>query len=129
MPSSRTMTGYVLRAVPNHLLFNISIISERARELTVMSTPLEMPDVVLRWLTGTALGQTSTTSAAAGEFHFSRALIEVANPTRYAIERSSTYISIYFWERGSSSVPNGVKYPGGTVDTSTWVIHPYRHLG
>ncbi|KAH0828177.1 2 beta-glucan [Lanmaoa asiatica] len=40
----------------------------------------------------------------------------------YAIERSSTYISIYFWERGSSSVPSQVKNPGGTVDTSTWGI-------
>ncbi|KAF8432251.1 glycoside hydrolase family 16 protein [Boletus edulis BED1] len=38
----------------------------------------------------------------------------------YAIERSSTYISIWFWERGSSSIPSQVKYPGGTVDTSTW---------
>jgi len=38
----------------------------------------------------------------------------------YAIERSSTYISIYFWEHGSSSVPSQVKYPGRTVDTSTW---------
>ncbi|KAF8432247.1 2 beta-glucan [Boletus edulis BED1] len=38
----------------------------------------------------------------------------------YAIERSSTYISIWFWERGSASIPSQVKYPGGTVDTSTW---------
>ncbi|KAF8125507.1 2 beta-glucan [Boletus edulis] len=38
----------------------------------------------------------------------------------YAIERSSTYISIWFWERGSSSIPSQVKYPRGTVDTSTW---------
>ncbi|KAN0091572.1 glycoside hydrolase family 16 protein [Tylopilus felleus] len=38
----------------------------------------------------------------------------------YAIERTSTYISIYFWERGSSSVPSEVKQPGGTVHPSTW---------
>ncbi|KIJ63544.1 glycoside hydrolase family 16 protein [Hydnomerulius pinastri MD-312] len=38
----------------------------------------------------------------------------------YAIERSATYISIYFWERGSSSVPSEVSTPGNTVDTSTW---------
>ncbi|KAG6375303.1 glycoside hydrolase family 16 protein [Boletus reticuloceps] len=38
----------------------------------------------------------------------------------YAIERSSTHIAIWFWERGSSSIPSQVKYPGGTVDTSTW---------
>ncbi|KAH7909590.1 glycoside hydrolase family 16 protein [Hygrophoropsis aurantiaca] len=38
----------------------------------------------------------------------------------YAIERTSSYISIYFWERGSTSVPNDVKYPGFTINTSTW---------
>ncbi|KAH0835850.1 glycoside hydrolase family 16 protein [Lanmaoa asiatica] len=38
----------------------------------------------------------------------------------YAIERSATYISIYFWERGSSTVPSQVSSPGSTVDTSTW---------
>ncbi|KAG8216684.1 glycoside hydrolase family 16 protein [Butyriboletus roseoflavus] len=38
----------------------------------------------------------------------------------YAIERSATYISIYFWERGSTTVPCQVVYPESTVDTSTW---------
>ncbi|KAH7910071.1 glycoside hydrolase family 16 protein [Hygrophoropsis aurantiaca] len=38
----------------------------------------------------------------------------------YAVERSATYISIYFWERGSTSVPSEVSSPGTTVDTSTW---------
>lgn len=38
----------------------------------------------------------------------------------YAVEKSSTYISIYFWERGSSSVPSQVTSPGSTIDTSTW---------
>ncbi|KAJ8586640.1 glycoside hydrolase family 16 protein [Rhizopogon salebrosus TDB-379] len=38
----------------------------------------------------------------------------------YAIERSSSYIKIFFWERTSGSVPSSVKYPGSSVDTSTW---------
>ncbi|KAN0091585.1 glycoside hydrolase family 16 protein [Tylopilus felleus] len=38
----------------------------------------------------------------------------------YAIERSATDISIYFWERDSSSVPSEVKQPGDTVRPSTW---------
>ncbi|KAH7920553.1 glycoside hydrolase family 16 protein [Leucogyrophana mollusca] len=38
----------------------------------------------------------------------------------YAIERTGTYISIYFWERGSTSVPSEVKTPGSTINTSTW---------
>lgn len=91
------------------------------------STPLVMMDVVFKPMITTALGQTLTTSAVAGEFRllFLQGSIEVANPTRYAIERSSTYISIYFWERGSSSVPSEVKFPGSTVDTSTWVVNSY----
>ncbi|KAH7883436.1 glycoside hydrolase family 16 protein [Phlebopus sp. FC_14] len=38
----------------------------------------------------------------------------------YAIERTSTFIKIYFWERGSTSVPGDVKAPGSTVNTDTW---------
>ncbi|KAG9313625.1 glycoside hydrolase family 16 protein [Chiua virens] len=38
----------------------------------------------------------------------------------YALERSATYVSIWFWERGSSSVPSEVTSPGSTIDTSTW---------
>ncbi|KIJ63545.1 glycoside hydrolase family 16 protein [Hydnomerulius pinastri MD-312] len=38
----------------------------------------------------------------------------------YAIERTSTFIKIYFWERGSTSVPSDVKTPGSTVNTSNW---------
>lgn len=38
----------------------------------------------------------------------------------YAIERSSSYISIFFWERTSDSVPSDVKSPGSSVDTSNW---------
>ncbi|KAI6026144.1 glycoside hydrolase family 16 protein [Pisolithus microcarpus] len=40
----------------------------------------------------------------------------------YAIERTSTFIKIYFWERGSSSVPNDVQYSGTSVNTSNWGI-------
>ncbi|KAF8432245.1 glycoside hydrolase family 16 protein [Boletus edulis BED1] len=38
----------------------------------------------------------------------------------YAVDRSPTYIAIYFWERGSTSVPSEVEYPVDKVDTSTW---------
>ncbi|KAG6369710.1 hypothetical protein JVT61DRAFT_13687 [Boletus reticuloceps] len=38
----------------------------------------------------------------------------------YAVDRSPTYIAIYFWERGSTSVPSQVEYPVDKVDTSTW---------
>ncbi|KIJ09998.1 glycoside hydrolase family 16 protein [Paxillus involutus ATCC 200175] len=38
----------------------------------------------------------------------------------YAIERTSTFIKIYFWERGSALVPSDVIYPGTTVNTGNW---------
>ncbi|KAG8214261.1 hypothetical protein J3R82DRAFT_11073 [Butyriboletus roseoflavus] len=38
----------------------------------------------------------------------------------YAIERTSNFISVYFWERNSPLVPNDVKYPGSSVDTDSW---------
>ncbi|KAI6121440.1 glycoside hydrolase family 16 protein [Pisolithus sp. B1] len=38
----------------------------------------------------------------------------------YVIERTPTFINIYFWERGSSSVPNDVQHPGTSVNTNDW---------
>ncbi|KAG2158672.1 2 beta-glucan [Suillus bovinus] len=38
----------------------------------------------------------------------------------YAIEKRSSYIKIFFWERTSSSVPSDVKSPGPSIDTSHW---------
>ncbi|KAG2121768.1 glycoside hydrolase family 16 protein [Suillus clintonianus] len=38
----------------------------------------------------------------------------------YAIERRSSYIKIFFWERTSGSVPSDVKSPGSSVNTSNW---------
>ncbi|KAF9218745.1 glycoside hydrolase family 16 protein [Gyrodon lividus] len=38
----------------------------------------------------------------------------------YAIERTSSFIKIFFWERGSTSVPSDVQYPGASVDTDNW---------
>ncbi|KAL4062153.1 glycoside hydrolase family 16 protein [Scleroderma citrinum] len=37
----------------------------------------------------------------------------------YAIERSSSFIKIWFWERGSS-VPGDVRNPGPSVNTNNW---------
>ncbi|KAF8839837.1 glycoside hydrolase family 16 protein [Paxillus ammoniavirescens] len=40
----------------------------------------------------------------------------------YAVERTATYISIFFWERDDASVPRQVSHPGQTVNPSTWGI-------
>ncbi|KAG2158677.1 2 beta-glucan [Suillus bovinus] len=38
----------------------------------------------------------------------------------YAIEKHSSYIKIFFWERTSSSVPSDVKSPRLSINTSHW---------
>ncbi|KAG8730200.1 hypothetical protein FRC12_020421, partial [Ceratobasidium sp. 428] len=38
----------------------------------------------------------------------------------YAMERTTTYIKVWFWPRNSGSVPAGVKSGAGSVDTSTF---------
>ncbi|KAG0701161.1 glycoside hydrolase family 16 protein [Suillus ampliporus] len=38
----------------------------------------------------------------------------------YAVERSTSYIRVFFWERTSGSVPSEVSSPGSSIDTKTW---------
>ncbi|KIM58360.1 glycoside hydrolase family 16 protein [Scleroderma citrinum Foug A] len=38
----------------------------------------------------------------------------------YAIERTPSFVKMYFWERGSSSVPSDVQYPGSSVNPDNW---------
>ncbi|EUC65412.1 family 16 endo-1,3(4)-beta-glucanase from glycoside hydrolase, putative [Rhizoctonia solani AG-3 Rhs1AP] len=38
----------------------------------------------------------------------------------YAMERTSTYIKVWFWPRNSATVPAQVKNGGSSIDTSTW---------
>ncbi|KAJ3477504.1 hypothetical protein NLI96_g10422 [Meripilus lineatus] len=38
----------------------------------------------------------------------------------YAMERTSTFIKVWFWPRNSGSVPSGVKNGGSSVDTANW---------
>ncbi|KAF8609501.1 putative laminarinase [Ceratobasidium sp. AG-I] len=38
----------------------------------------------------------------------------------YAMERTNTYIKVWFWPRGSRTVPAQVKSCGAVVDTRTW---------
>jgi hypothetical protein len=41
---------------------------------------------------------------------------------RYAMERTSTYIKVWFWSRTDGSVPAEVKNGATSIDTSNWVI-------
>ncbi|EGN97292.1 glycoside hydrolase family 16 protein [Serpula lacrymans var. lacrymans S7.3] len=38
----------------------------------------------------------------------------------YAVERTNSAISVWFWERGSTSVPSQVSSGASSIDTSTW---------
>ncbi|KAG8706067.1 hypothetical protein FRC11_008536 [Ceratobasidium sp. 423] len=38
----------------------------------------------------------------------------------YAMERTSTYIKVWFWPRNSATVPSQVKNGASSIDTSTW---------
>ena len=42
---------------------------------------------------------------------------------RYAIERTSSFIKVFFWSRKSIAiqVPKDVTRPGPTINTDTWV--------
>jgi hypothetical protein len=40
---------------------------------------------------------------------------------RYAIERTSTFISVWFWSRNAANVPADVKAGGTAVNTGNWV--------
>ena len=39
------------------------------------------------------------------------------------MERTDTYISIWFWERGDASAPSDATSGATTIDTSNWVSH------
>ena len=40
---------------------------------------------------------------------------------RYAIERTPSFINVFFWSRQSASIPSDVLNPGLTIDTDNWV--------
>ena len=39
----------------------------------------------------------------------------------YAMERTTTFIKVWFWPRNSGSVPTAVRNGGTTVNTGNWV--------
>lgn len=44
---------------------------------------------------------------------------------RYAVERTNSFINVWFWARNDITVPPEVAYGGFTVDTDVWVSN--RH--
>lgn len=75
----------------------------------------------------------STLPAEDGTLVFARSfcLGELTFPTlplpRYAMERTSTHISLWFWSRTDASVPAEVKNGSGAVSPATWGT-PYANF-
>jgi hypothetical protein len=65
----------------------------------------------------------STHTKVDGKAMFSRLTMRSDLFCRYAVERTSTYMKIWFWSRRDLSVPDEVKFgpTSGTIDTETWV--------
>jgi len=40
---------------------------------------------------------------------------------RYALERTDSFIKVWFWSRTASGIPSEVQNGGGSVDTDNWV--------
>ena len=40
---------------------------------------------------------------------------------RYALERTDSFIKVWFWGRGSGSTPDEVANGAGSIDTDNWV--------
>lgn len=38
----------------------------------------------------------------------------------YALERTSSFVKVWFWERGDGSIPSDVSSGGTSVDTDSW---------
>ena len=50
----------------------------------------------------------------------------------YAMERTNSFIKVWFWSRGAGNVPSDVKNGATTVNTDNWVrrlVHRHQELG
>lgn len=48
---------------------------------------------------------------------------------RLAMERTSSFIKIWFWSRSATNVPSDVLNGSGSVNTGNWVIHRFLTSG
>lgn len=96
-----------------------------------MSTKRTMVDVVLASMMTKATVRALIGTVAVGEFSeyvLSKVLMERTDLIRLAMERTETYIAVYFWERKSTAVPSEISNPGETVNTNSWVTDARRFL-
>lgn len=79
--------------------------------------------VAYRQLYPTAMDPRSTTMAAGGVsisscFYFLSRLI--VGQIRYALERTPTFIKIWFWPRSATNIPSDVLNGASSINTDTW---------
>ena len=76
----------------------------------------------------TASAPLLTTSVADGKYFGLASQRAVSdNPSRYAIERTNDYISVWFWEHGDGSAPRDATSGAAVIDTSNWVSYSSSH--
>jgi hypothetical protein len=53
----------------------------------------------------------------------------IGSDCRYALERTNSFIKVWFWGRGSSSTPAEVANGAGSINTDNWVRRMFLQLG
>jgi hypothetical protein len=98
---------------------------ERAKKTIAMCTKQTMRLAVSRSTRPIVSVHHSIQPVEDGRFHsFIRRIAAVTlENVRYAIERTSSFIKVFFWSRESLAiqVPRDVTHPGPTINTDTWV--------
>lgn len=58
-------------------------------------------------------------------FEYGLLLIAVS---RYAVERTNSFIKVWFWPRNAGGIPSDVTNGASTVNTGNWVCLPFLTL-
>ena len=78
-----------------------------------------------KWMTGEVMGQASTSKVEDGTRFlttiYARPIHCTCHPSRFAIERTSDFIKVWFWSRSDPNVPADVLNGDSTVVPTNWV--------
>ena len=100
----------------------LSSSSDTQPRIIAMSLPQTMRAVVSRLMTTEAMDRASTTTEEDGQSLSSPSCTRYRSQVddRYAIERTNSFIKVWFWPR-NSGVPSDVSNGATSVNTDNWV--------
>lgn len=82
-------------------------------------------------LTPEAMAPLSTATAADGEFQMNQLGVSMIHllvmSCRYAVERTNSFIKVWFWSRNGGTVPADVSSGSSSVNTANWVRLFFNH--